>query len=85
MAVALLGTFRYFYIFVGSIRASQTLFDRLCYTVLRTPLRWIDTVPLGRILNRFTGDFAVVDASLAFDTALVVSSMLAIVGVVGAA
>lgn len=83
--VALLGTFRYYYIFIGSIRGSRNLFEKLSNTVLRTPLRWVDTIPLGRILNRFTGDFAVVDAAMAFDTAQVVGSMLAIVGVVGAA
>lgn len=85
MAVALLGTFRYYFIFIGSIRASRTLFNELSYTVLRTPLRWIDTVPLGRILNRFTGDFAIVDGAMAYDLAQVCGSLLALIGVVGAA
>ena len=85
LTVALLGTFRYYYVFLGSIRASRKLFDKLSHTILRTPLRWIDTVPLGRILNRFTGDFNVVDGSLAPDVAQVAVSLLALVGVVAAA
>lgn len=67
VVAAILGTFRYFYLYIGSIRASRALFDKLCYTVLRTPLRWVDTVPLGRILNRFTSDFETVDARLSRD------------------
>ncbi|KAH8698973.1 putative ABC bile acid transporter [Talaromyces proteolyticus] len=64
---AILGTLRYFYIYTGCIRASRVLFDKMCYAVLRTPLRWVDTVPLGRILNRFTSDFNVIDARLSND------------------
>ena len=39
----------------------------MSYAILRTPLRWIDTVPVGRILNRFTADFQVIDGNLAND------------------
>ena len=39
----------------------------MSYVILRTPLRWVDTVPVGRILNRFTADFNVIDGSLAND------------------
>ncbi|KAI9650831.1 hypothetical protein NHQ30_000865 [Ciborinia camelliae] len=48
----------------GSIRASRRLFDDLTYTVLRTPLRWLDTVPVGRIMNRFVGDFTLIDSAM---------------------
>lgn len=51
-------------IVVGVIRASGRLFQRLTFVVLRAPLRWLDTVPLGRIINRFVGDFATVDGPL---------------------
>lgn len=50
------GTVRYLLVLLGSLRASRALFEKLTYTVLRTPLRWLDTVPVGRILNRFTYD-----------------------------
>jgi len=59
------GTSRYLLMFYGSVRASQTLFENLTYAVLRAPLRWLDTVPVGRILNRFTADFNIVDSSIA--------------------
>jgi ABC-type multidrug transport system fused ATPase/permease subunit len=82
IVAALLGTFRYFYIYTGSIRASRRLFDALSFTVLRTPLRWMDTVPLGRILNRFTADFYVVDARLANDISFGGNSVFRLVGVI---
>jgi ABC-type multidrug transport system fused ATPase/permease subunit len=79
---SLIGTFMFFYIFVGSMRASKRLFDKLSWTILRTPLRWIDTVPLGRILNRFTADFTVVDSRLAMDVSYFSSNFLQLIGVI---
>lgn len=66
-ALTILATFRYYYIFTGSLRASRGLFERLTHTILRTPLRWIDTVPMGRILNRFTADVMILDSRLSYD------------------
>lgn len=82
VAVAVLGTLRFFYIFTGSIRASRKLFDRLSYTILRTPLRWMDTVPMGRILNRFTADFNIVDSRLSSDIAFGAHNAFRLLGVV---
>ncbi|KAG9233617.1 putative ABC bile acid transporter [Amylocarpus encephaloides] len=78
---AILGTFRYWWIFTGSIKASRRLFDRLSFTILRTPLRWMDTVPLGRILNRFTADFNIVDGRLGPDLAMGANNLFRLVGI----
>lgn len=79
---ALLGTIRYYYIFQGSIRASRTLFARLNFAILRAPLRWLDTVPVGRVLNRFTSDFHSVDTRLAYSLAFGAASFLNLIGVI---
>ncbi|KAJ4392883.1 hypothetical protein N0V85_006789 [Neurospora sp. IMI 360204] len=50
------------------MRASRKLFQQLTHTILRAPIRWIETVPAGRILNRFTSDMSVVDKPLATPT-----------------
>ncbi|TAQ84026.1 hypothetical protein B7494_g7650 [Chlorociboria aeruginascens] len=84
ITAAFLGTFRYFWMYTGSIHASKKLFNKLSYTILRTPLRWIDTVPLGRILNRFTADFAVVDARLAINIAFGINDLFRLLGVLAA-
>ncbi|KFY39986.1 hypothetical protein V494_03725, partial [Pseudogymnoascus sp. VKM F-4513 (FW-928)] len=77
-----LGVFKHYYIFLGSIRASKKLFEDITYTVLRTPLRWIDTVPIGRVLNRFTADFVIVDARLAYDLSFGIMDVFTVVGIV---
>ncbi|KAG9243283.1 putative ABC bile acid transporter [Calycina marina] len=82
IAAALIGTVRYFWIFCGSIRASRKLFDTLAFTILRTPLRWMDTVPLGRILNRFTADFNIIDSKLSNDLGFGASNLFRVIGVV---
>jgi ABC-type multidrug transport system fused ATPase/permease subunit len=56
---------RLFLIYTGSIRASRKVFKAVLHSVLRAPLRWLDTVPMGRVLNRFTADFTSLDSSLA--------------------
>ena len=80
--MSLFGTFRYWYVFTGSIRASRRLFERLSFTILRTPLRWMDTVPLGRILNRFTVDFNVVDSRLCNDISFGANNIFRLAGVI---
>ncbi|EHA49824.1 multidrug resistance-associated protein 1 [Pyricularia oryzae 70-15] len=65
MSAAFVGTLRFFYIFTGSVRASRLLFRQMNFAILHAPLRWLDTVPVGRILNRFTADFNVIDSQLA--------------------
>ena len=82
VASILLSTLRVFWIFTGSIRASRIVFQDLAFTILRMPLRWIDTVPLGRILNRFTADFSTIDSRLAHDLANTASSAFQVAGTV---
>lgn len=67
VVICILGTCRYLFVYIGSLRASRILFDKLIHTVLRAPLRWLDTVPVGRILNRFTADFVIVDSKMGND------------------
>lgn len=50
------------------MRASKKLFEQLTHTILRAPIRWIETVPAGRVLNRFNSDMSVVDKPLATPT-----------------
>ncbi|KAK3337379.1 hypothetical protein B0T19DRAFT_455213 [Cercophora scortea] len=46
------------------MKASKALFQQMTHPVLRAPMRWIDTVPTGRIANRFTTDTNMVDDRL---------------------
>ncbi|GJJ77404.1 hypothetical protein EMPS_09763 [Entomortierella parvispora] len=49
---------------VARIRASERLHKVLLERVLRLPAAFFDTTPLGRILNRFSGDIANVDSRI---------------------
>jgi ABC-type multidrug transport system fused ATPase/permease subunit len=82
IASSMFDTFKWYYIFSGSIRASGELFARLNFIILRAPLRWLDTVPVGRILNRFTADFHSVDTHLAYAVAFATNAFLNLLGVV---
>ncbi|KAL1965879.1 hypothetical protein VTN77DRAFT_5012 [Rasamsonia byssochlamydoides] len=78
------GTLRYYCILSASIRASRNLFNQLTYAVLRAPLRWLDTVPVGRILNRFTADFHLIDSRLGYDVGFMAYHVLEVVGIIAA-
>lgn len=80
-----IGTMRFFWSFVMAIKASRALFNKILFTVLRTPLRWLDTVPIGRILNRFTSDFNIIDSRITLDYSMLFANILGLVGVCVAA
>ncbi|KAF9968528.1 hypothetical protein BGZ70_002765 [Mortierella alpina] len=54
----------YFTEVVCGIRASNVLYDRLLTRVLRLPMSFFDTTPMGRIVNRFSSDMNAIDAQL---------------------
>eukprot|EP00048_Salpingoeca_helianthica_P001500 m.49642 g.49642 ORF g.49642 m.49642 type:complete len:579 (+) comp11508_c0_seq1:1817-3553(+) len=49
------------YFFFASTRASQELHDESFSTVLHAPMRFFDTNPVGRIVNRFSKDLSLID------------------------
>ncbi|KAJ5778168.1 hypothetical protein N7520_001414 [Penicillium odoratum] len=81
VVTCIIGTIRFYCILSASIRASRNLFDSLLFAVLRAPLRWLDTVPLGRILNRFTGDFHVIDSRLGYEMGFLLGETLDVCGI----
>jgi ABC-type multidrug transport system fused ATPase/permease subunit len=79
------GASRIYLVYRGSLKASRMVFKDMTYSVLRTPLRWLDTVPTGRILNRFTADFQLLDSQLSMDIAYVAGTFLELMGILAAA
>ncbi|KAL2869491.1 putative ABC bile acid transporter [Aspergillus lucknowensis] len=77
----LIGTLRCLALATAFIKSSRQLFDDLLTTVLRAPLRWLDTVPLGRILNRFTSDIYLLDWRLGYDLGHLVYKALELTGI----
>jgi len=71
--------------FYASIKASKVLFASMANQVVRTPLRWLDTVPVGRVLNRFSSDFNQVDSRVANVLAFMLYRSLEVLGITIAA
>ncbi|PYH42937.1 P-loop containing nucleoside triphosphate hydrolase protein [Aspergillus saccharolyticus JOP 1030-1] len=78
----LMGTMRFYLILSTSVRAARNLFKRLTYAVLRARMRWLDTVPLGRILNRFTSDFNYIDSTIGYQMGYTGTQILNVCGVI---
>uniref|UniRef100_A0A8C1INC0 ATP-binding cassette sub-family C member 5 n=1 Tax=Cyprinus carpio TaxID=7962 RepID=A0A8C1INC0_CYPCA len=69
-----------------TVRAASVLHDKLFKTLLLSPMRFFDTTPLGRILNRFSRDMDEVDVRLAMQAEMLlqnVTLVLFCLGVVG--
>ncbi|KAF1981699.1 putative ABC bile acid transporter [Aulographum hederae CBS 113979] len=82
--LCILGTIRFWLVFMTSIRASRKMFENITYTVLRARLRWLDTVPVGRILNRMTADFNTIDSMMAMAIASFLFNFLTLIGIIAA-
>lgn len=85
IASVVVGTLKYFVTYLASLRASKTMFEQMSFVVLRAPLRWLDTVPVGRILNRFSGDFNQLDSRISGTLAFTLYRVLETVGITVAA
>ncbi|KAH8104851.1 hypothetical protein BXZ70DRAFT_1049036 [Cristinia sonorae] len=51
----------YLYYFVGAVRASRTIHEKLVSSVLASTMRWLDITPTSRVISRCTRDMATVD------------------------
>ncbi|XP_028288471.1 multidrug resistance-associated protein 4-like isoform X2 [Parambassis ranga] len=63
-AAVISGYARSLVIFHGLVRSAQTLHNNMFSAVLRTPARFFDVNPIGRILNRFSKDINQMDSML---------------------
>lgn len=67
MSNILIGTARFAVLYWGVLRANKRLYSELLRRVFRAPLRFFDTTPIGRILNRFSKDFETIDSNIPND------------------
>ena len=70
---------------IAGTRASKTLFELAVTRILRAPMSFFDTTPLGRITNRFSRDADVMDNTLsdsirmyAFTLSMIISVLILI-------
>jgi hypothetical protein len=85
LSSVLMSALRSYLVYRGGVAGSRRIFKEMTDSVLRTPLRWLDTVPTGRILNRFTADFQSLDSQLSLNFAGVAQAVLDMIGILVAA
>lgn len=67
MVNIVVGTSRFALLYWGALGANKLLYAQLLHRVFRAPLRFFDTTPIGRILNRFSKDFETIDSNIPND------------------
>jgi ABC-type multidrug transport system fused ATPase/permease subunit len=60
----LFDTSRVILLYWGSIRGARKLFEALLDRIIYAPMRFFDTTPVGRILNRFGKDITTIDLQI---------------------
>ncbi|KAL8870822.1 MAG: hypothetical protein Q9174_003222, partial [Haloplaca sp. 1 TL-2023] len=84
LGICVLFVVKFFSILAFSIKASRTLFNDFSTAILNAPLKWLDTTPTGRILNRYTSDFNTIDESLADGLGFFINQALQLTAVIAA-
>ncbi|KAL9059073.1 MAG: hypothetical protein Q9206_001653 [Seirophora lacunosa] len=82
VGICFLFVVKFFSVLAGSIRASRVLFEDFNKAIFHAPIRWLDTTPTGRILNRFTADFNAVDESMADGLGFFINQVLQLAAIV---
>lgn len=72
-------TLRSVLLYWGSIHGARKLFSDLTDRVVRAPMRFFDTTPVGRLLNRFSKDISVVDLQLARSASYLIECITGII------
>ncbi|KAI8979837.1 hypothetical protein BDF20DRAFT_871958 [Mycotypha africana] len=63
----------------GSIRGARILFSSLLNSIIHAPMRFFDTTPVGRILNRFGKDVSTIDLQLAFSANILIECITGVI------
>uniref|UniRef100_A0A671LM74 Multidrug resistance-associated protein 5-like n=1 Tax=Sinocyclocheilus anshuiensis TaxID=1608454 RepID=A0A671LM74_9TELE len=72
-----------FFFFKGTLRASSRLHDELFQKILRSPMKFFDTTPTARILNRFSKDMDEVDTRLPFQAEMFIQNVILVLFCLG--
>ena len=69
-------------LYLSSIAASKELFQNLLTTILRAPMSFFDTTPIGRVLNRFSKDMYTIDSQLPTTLRAYLGTLSSVIGTI---
>lgn len=72
--------FRAFLFAYGGLKAAKVIHNDLLKTILKAPINFFDTTPIGRIINRFSSDIFTIDDSLPFQLNLLLANVYSLLG-----
>jgi ABC-type multidrug transport system fused ATPase/permease subunit len=64
LATVIVVKLRVFLFYTGATKASEGLFRKLLFALLRSPMVFFETTPIGRIVQRVTYDTEMIDNTL---------------------
>ncbi|KAG0363974.1 hypothetical protein BG005_000006 [Podila minutissima] len=71
-----------YYTIFGGLAASRSLHQQLLRKVARAKVRFFDTTPIGRIINRFSSDISTIDDDVSNGLQGIFSSFVTVLGIV---
>lgn len=80
---AVVGIGRVYFAFSGGLRVSHNMFRDLLMKVMRAEVRFFDSTPIGRIMNRFSKDIEGIDQDLPPSAELFIICSIACIFTVG--
>ncbi|CCG81413.1 Putative uncharacterized protein [Taphrina deformans PYCC 5710] len=66
----------------GTVAAGRSLYMDMLRTIMQAPLRFLDTVPTGRLLNRFSKDATTVDTHIGTNIIQLLNNFLQLIVIV---
>ncbi|KAF8938669.1 hypothetical protein BGZ58_000407 [Dissophora ornata] len=82
LASMIFGAITNFYVIHGGLAASRTLHQQLLHKITRAKVRFFDTTPIGRIVNRFSSDMSTIDDEVSSNLQQLFSCVVTIVGII---
>ncbi|OBZ89252.1 ATP-dependent bile acid permease [Choanephora cucurbitarum] len=77
LVAAVMTALRMAILFMGNLKASRRIHSQLLDRILRAKVRFYDTTPLGRIVNRFSSDLATIDQEVGPSLSFLLFSIVA--------